>query len=82
MTIACPLVSGIWAKIYELRFLCTHTHTQYLGKTHNFWHGSAVMLEDRAHSSGELPVTPKEPPPYDGNYSEQILNPLKHVSIS
>ena len=60
----------------------THTHTQYLGKTHNFWHGSALILEARAYKEGELPAKAREPPPYDGNYSEQILDPLKHVSIS
>ena len=54
--------------------------SQYLGKTHNFWHGSTLILEERAYSEGELPAKSREPPPYDGNYSDQILNPLKHVS--
>ena len=52
---------------------------QYLGKTHNFWHGSAMLLEQRAYSEGELPAKSKEPPDYDGKYADQILDPLKHV---
>ena len=54
---------------------------QYLGKTHNFWHGSALLLEHRAYSEGELPAKSKEPPDYDGKYTDQILDPLKDVSM-
>ena len=39
------------------------------------------MLEERAYSEGELPAKSREPPSYDGSYSDQILDPLKHVSI-
>ena len=39
------------------------------------------MLEERAYSEGELPVNFREPPSYDDSYSDQILDPLKHVSI-
>ena len=52
---------------------------QYLGKTHNYWHGAVLILEDRATAEGELTFESREPPPYDGNYSEEILDPLKHV---
>ena len=53
---------------------------QYLGKTHNFWHGSALLLEDRAASGGELQREgPREPPAYNGLYSEQLLDPFKQV---
>ena len=52
---------------------------QYLGKTHNYWHGVALLLEERAASEGELSLMLKEPPAYDGDYSEEILDPLKHV---
>lgn len=52
---------------------------QYLGKTHNFWHGSAMLLEQRAYKEGELPAKSKEPPDYDGKYTDHILDPLKHV---
>ena len=53
---------------------------QYLGKTHNYWHGATLLLEDRANTEGELILVSKEPPAYDGNYTEEILDPLKHVS--
>ena len=39
------------------------------------------MLEERAYSEGELPAKSREPPAYDGSYSDQILDPLKHVSL-
>jgi len=39
-----------------------------------------MILEQRTYAEGELPVKIKEPPDYDGKYSEQILDPLKHVS--
>ena len=66
---------------FLLPFFRLPSFSQYLGKTHNFWHGSTLILEDRAYSEGELPAKSREPPPYDGNYSDQILNPLKHVSL-
>jgi hypothetical protein len=39
-----------------------------------------MLLEERAYSEGELPVKAKEPPEYDGKYTDEILDPLKHVS--
>ena len=54
---------------------------QYLGKTHNYWHGAVLVLEERANSEGELSPTGWEPPPYDGNYTEEVLDPLKHVRL-
>ena len=68
----------------------THTHTyhnslslsfQYLGKTHNYWHGVTLLLEERAATEGELSLMLKEPPPYDGDCTDEILDPLKHVSV-
>ena len=59
-----------------------HLPPQYLGKTHNFWHGSAMLLEQRAYQEGELPAKSKEPPDYDGKYTDQILDPLKYVRVS
>lgn len=53
--------------------------SQYLGKTHNYWNGAALMLEDRGVADGELAQSVPEPPSYDGNYAEEVLNPLKHV---
>lgn len=52
-----------------------------MGKTHNYWHGAVLLLEERAIVEGELSpdYTEKTPPPYDGNYSDDILDPLKHV---
>ena len=33
-------------------------------------------------ADGELAQSVSEPPPYDGNYSEEVLNPLKHVRMT
>ena len=38
-----------------------------------------MLLEQRAYQEGELPAKSKEPPDYDGKYTDQILDPLKHV---
>ena len=54
---------------------------QYLGKTHNYWHGAVLLLEERATQEGELSLEGWTPPPYDGNYSDEILDPLKHVRV-
>ena len=40
-----------------------------------------MILEHRAYAEGELPVKLKEPPDYDGKYTDQILDPLKHVRL-
>lgn len=79
---ASAFLSPFFPLLYFLPpFFHLPSFSQYLGKTHNFWHGSTLILEDRAYSEGELPAKSREPPPYDGNYSDQILNPLKHVSL-
>lgn len=38
------------------------------------------MLEQRAQENGELEYRVKEPPAYDGIYSDQLLEVPKHVS--
>ena len=39
-----------------------------------------MILEDRAKADGELSMVPREPPPYDGNYTEELLDPFKNVN--
>ena len=59
---------------------CSFSHAQYLGKTHNYWHGAALLLEERVLSEQEAsPV--KQVPSYDGNYGDQILDPFQQVSL-
>ena len=36
-------------------------------------------MEQRAQENGELEYHIKEPPPYDGIYSDQLLDVPKHV---
>ncbi len=61
--------------VYSLQ----HTYTQYLGKTHNYWHGSALLLEERVLSEQEVAGKVRQIPSYDGNYGDQILDPLQQV---
>ncbi|KAL5497639.1 hypothetical protein EMCRGX_G014148 [Ephydatia muelleri] len=50
---------------------------KYLGRTHNYWHGAALLLEEKANSSGELSHRNKALPSYDGNYADDLLDPMK-----
>ena len=55
---------------------------QYLGRTHNYWHGAALLLEEKASGEGELsngPPRGRVPPIYNGNYADDLLDPLKNV---
>ena len=75
-----PLFSPLFLPFHRSLSLPLFSLTsQYLGKTHNLWYSAALMLEERAYSEGELPSKSREPPAYDGSYSDEILNPLKHV---
>ncbi|XP_019851030.1 PREDICTED: transformation/transcription domain-associated protein [Amphimedon queenslandica] len=55
---------------------------KYLGKIHNYWNGSLILLEDRAKADGELSMTPRDPPPYDGNYNDELLDPFKNETMN
>ena len=55
--------------------------SQYLAKTHNCWHRVGMLLEQRAQENGELEYHIKEPPAYDGIYSDQLLEVPKHVCV-
>jgi len=39
------------------------------------------LLEQRAQENGELEYQTKEPPAYDGMYTDQILDVSKHVRL-
>ncbi|XP_064401908.1 transformation/transcription domain-associated protein-like isoform X2 [Halichondria panicea] len=54
---------------------------KYLGKTHNYWHGSALLLEERVLSEQEVAGKVRQIPSYDGNYGDQILDPLQQESL-
>ena len=50
--------------------------------THNYWHGCVLLLEDRGEPDLKRTSTAvKQPPSYDGNYTEQLLDPFKQVNI-
>ena len=40
-----------------------------------------MLLEQRAQENGELEYRIKEPPAYDGIYSDQLLEVPKHVCV-
>ena len=40
-----------------------------------------MLLEQRAQENGELEYRIKEPPAYDGIYSDQLLEVPKHVRV-
>ena len=50
---------------------------KYLGRTHNFWHGAALLLEEKANNDGELAHRNRTLPSYDGNYADDLLDPMK-----
>ena len=59
-----------------------HYIHQYLGRTHNYWHGAAMLMEEKAHYEGELSnglPRSRVPPSYDGNYADNLHDPLKEV---
>ena len=80
-----PCPSIILSLGVGLFLVCVHTSCdlfvlQYLAKTHNCWHRVGLLLEQRAQENGELEYHVKEPPAYDGIYSDQLLDVPQHVS--
>ncbi|KAL5496707.1 hypothetical protein EMCRGX_G013051 [Ephydatia muelleri] len=78
----CNLESSVACSICSQR--CGLCYLRSGGRTHNYWHGAAMLMEEKAHYEGELSnglPRSRVPPSYDGNYADDLHDPLKEETL-